>query len=103
MKNLSGKNAVLTGGSSGIGPHIARALAIEGVNVAIVHFKSWNVCEEGFDISQELIILENPTFQRGRGMAGWEWKSIKQKGERVHGRTRRKEGRRTGREENEEG
>ena len=35
MKNLSGKNAVLTGGSSGIGPHIARALAIEGVNVAI--------------------------------------------------------------------
>lgn len=36
MKNLSGKNAILTGGSSGIGPYIARALATEGVNIALV-------------------------------------------------------------------
>lgn len=36
MKNLQGCNALLTGASKGLGPHIARALAIEGVNVALV-------------------------------------------------------------------
>ena len=35
MKTLRGKNAVLTGGSRGLGPYIARALACEGVNVAL--------------------------------------------------------------------
>ena len=35
MKNLKGKNALLTGGSMGIGPYIARALAQEGVNIAL--------------------------------------------------------------------
>ena len=35
MKNLSGKNALLTGGSRGLGPYIGRALAGEGVNVAL--------------------------------------------------------------------
>lgn len=35
MKDLRGKNALLTGGSRGIGPYIARALAAEGVNLAI--------------------------------------------------------------------
>ncbi len=35
MKDLKGKNAVLTGGSRGIGPYIARALASEGVNLVI--------------------------------------------------------------------
>ena len=36
MKDLRGKNAILTGGSGGIGHHIARALADEGVNIALV-------------------------------------------------------------------
>ena len=36
MENLKGKVAVLTGASRGIGPHIARALAKEGVNLVIV-------------------------------------------------------------------
>jgi short-subunit dehydrogenase len=35
LKNLSGKNALLTGGSRGLGPYIGRALAGEGVNVAL--------------------------------------------------------------------
>ena len=35
MKNLSGKNALLTGGSRGLGPYIGRALAREGVNMAL--------------------------------------------------------------------
>jgi len=35
LKNLSGKNALLTGGSRGLGPYIGRALAGEGVNIAL--------------------------------------------------------------------
>ena len=35
MKELRNKNAVLTGASRGIGPYIARALAEEGVNLAL--------------------------------------------------------------------
>ncbi len=36
MKNLNGRNVILTGASYGIGPHIAKALASEGVNIALV-------------------------------------------------------------------
>ncbi|MFQ5381040.1 MAG: SDR family NAD(P)-dependent oxidoreductase [Dehalococcoidia bacterium] len=36
MKNLSGRTCILTGASRGIGPHIARALAAEGVDLALV-------------------------------------------------------------------
>jgi short-subunit dehydrogenase len=35
MKNLKGKNALLTGGSRGLGPVIAEALAAKGINVAL--------------------------------------------------------------------
>ncbi len=35
MKNLRGKNAIVTGASRGIGPYIARTLAAQGVNVAL--------------------------------------------------------------------
>ncbi len=35
MEQLSGKTALLTGGSRGLGPHIARYLAKEGVNIAL--------------------------------------------------------------------
>lgn len=35
MKDLEGKHALLTGGSRGLGPYIARALAREGVNLAL--------------------------------------------------------------------
>ena len=35
MKELRGKNAIITGTSRGIGPYIGRALAREGVNLAV--------------------------------------------------------------------
>ena len=35
MKDLRGKNAIITGGSRGIGIYIARALAHEGANIAL--------------------------------------------------------------------
>ena len=35
MKDLKGKTALLTGGSKGLGPHIARFLAQEGVRLAL--------------------------------------------------------------------
>ena len=35
MKNLRGRNAIVTGSSYGIGPHLAKALAQEGVNMAL--------------------------------------------------------------------
>lgn len=35
MKKLNGKNAILTGASKGLGVHIAKALAREGVNLAL--------------------------------------------------------------------
>ncbi len=35
MKNIKGNTALITGGSRGLGPHIARFLAKEGVNVAL--------------------------------------------------------------------
>ena len=35
MKDLRGANAIVTGGSRGIGPYIARALAREGVNITL--------------------------------------------------------------------
>lgn len=36
LSSLAGANAILTGGSQGIGPYIARALAAEGINIALV-------------------------------------------------------------------
>jgi len=36
VKDLKGKNALLTGGSKGLGPVIARALADRGVNMALI-------------------------------------------------------------------
>ena len=36
MKNLNNKNAVITGGSDGIGLGIARAFACEGANLLLI-------------------------------------------------------------------
>lgn len=46
MKGLKGKNALITGASTGIGEAIAIRLAQEGVNVAVNYRKSVNEAEE---------------------------------------------------------
>jgi short-subunit dehydrogenase len=38
MKHLAGKTALVTGASGGLGIHICRALALEGMNLALVAF-----------------------------------------------------------------
>jgi 3-oxoacyl-[acyl-carrier protein] reductase len=35
MRHLTGRTAIITGGSRGLGPHIARALAREGMNLVL--------------------------------------------------------------------
>ena len=40
MQELAGKNALVTGGSRGIGAAIARALSEKGANVAITYERS---------------------------------------------------------------
>ncbi|MCP3954947.1 MAG: SDR family NAD(P)-dependent oxidoreductase [Desulfobacterales bacterium] len=35
MKSIKGKTALVTGGSMGLGPYVAKFLAREGVNVAL--------------------------------------------------------------------
>ena len=50
MKNLRGRNAILTSASYGIGPHVARALAPKDVNLALTA-RSANQLNKVTDIS----------------------------------------------------
>jgi short-subunit dehydrogenase len=51
MKDLRGRNAILTGASYGIGPHLARALAQEGVNIALTARSSDKLSEVAASLS----------------------------------------------------
>ena len=51
--NLSGRNAVITGGSMGIGKAIARGLAAEGVNVVLLARNQENLDQAAEEISTE--------------------------------------------------
>lgn len=54
MKELKGRNALLTGASRGLGVHIARALAEEGVNLALIARSI-----DALDEVREEVILHN--------------------------------------------
>lgn len=50
---LQGKNAIITGGDSGIGRSVAIAFAKEGANVAIIYFNESNDAEETKQLVEE--------------------------------------------------
>jgi len=54
MKNIKGKNALLTGGSRGLGPYIAQYLAAEGINLALTARS-----ENGLKSTAEEVAREN--------------------------------------------
>jgi short-subunit dehydrogenase len=54
MKNIKGKNALLTGGSKGLGLYIARYLAKEGVNLALTARS-----EDGLKSAADSVAREN--------------------------------------------
>ena len=52
MKRIQGKNALITGGSRGLGPYIALALAREGVNIALTARSEEGLIATAGDVSQ---------------------------------------------------
>ena len=50
MKGLEGRKAVLTGASGGIGPHLARALAREGMDLPLVAHPERGLAEVAADV-----------------------------------------------------
>jgi len=60
MKKIKGRNAILTGASRGLGVHIARALAKEGVNLVLIARSTGaleEVCEEIISYNVNAIII----------------------------------------------
>lgn len=53
MKDIKGKNALLTGGSKGLGTYIARYLAKEGVNLALTARSEEGLKATADDVSRE--------------------------------------------------
>ena len=58
MTNLNGKNALLTGGSKGLGPHIARFLEKEGVNLALTARSEQGLKETAESISSDNVMVK---------------------------------------------
>src|SRR5690606_31843765 len=52
MENLSGKNAIITGGSRGLGKATAMALAAKGVNIAITGRDEQKLVEVAAELAQ---------------------------------------------------
>ncbi|UCD24333.1 MAG: SDR family NAD(P)-dependent oxidoreductase [Gemmatimonadota bacterium] len=53
MRQLRGKNALLTGASRGLGPYLARTLAAEGVNLALSATRLESIQELAASLEQE--------------------------------------------------
>ncbi len=61
MSQVSGKNALLTGATGGIGPHIARSLAANGVNLLISGRRAERLRELREDLRSESVRIETAT------------------------------------------
>ncbi len=61
MNQVSGKNALLTGATGGIGPHIARSLAANGVNLLLSGRRAERLRDLREDLRSETVRIETAT------------------------------------------
>ncbi len=61
MSQVSGKNALLTGATGGIGPHIARSLAANGINLVLSGRRADRLQDLSEDLRSEPVRIETAT------------------------------------------
>jgi NAD(P)-dependent dehydrogenase (short-subunit alcohol dehydrogenase family) len=68
MGELSGRNALVTGGSRGIGAACARALVAQGARVAIASRSKEALDELAEELGPDTVVLESDLAQSGQGV-----------------------------------